>query len=448
MGNQTQARVLGAFISATGFDELPDWVVSKALDHSLDTLGVILAGLEAEECTLVRGMIAAEGGAADNTGLSPRNAALLRGVAAHAYELDDSGGCDHSGAVVWPAILSALSLCDRPVSGRDVLLAVVLGYDVGRRVLMGFGGYVPHNDGGWHSTGTCGVFAAAAAAARILGLTAAQTTAALGIAGSFASGTWAFIHDGSMNKRLHTGRAAEGGLTAALMARQGMTGAAHVFEDVWGGFYRTYGTGQVNPAALTGNLGVDWLIRDAAIKPYASCRDVHAGIDAIARIQARAPFTPDDVTGIEATLSPFLIGMVGGRDVATMPAAQMSLPYGIAAQVCFAAAGLDEYREERRMSPEIARLLDRIRIVRDDRVTASAKATVTLTLRDGRRIREKTAPSLGTPDNPMSREAVRAKYDQLLRRTLSPDRARDVADRVMALVTSEDARPLVQAVTP
>ena len=448
MGSLTQAQVLGAFVAEAKFDTLPDWAVTKAVDHTLDTLGVMLAGLGAEETLLVRQTIAAASGTGPDAPMSPRDAALVRGVAAHAYELDDSGGCDHSGAVVWPAILSALSLSDRPVSGREVLLAMVLGYDLGRRVLMGFGGYVAHNDAGWHSTGTCGVFGAAAAAARILGLDAAQTAAALGIAGSFASGTRAFIHDGAMNKRIHTGRTAESGLMAVLMARQGMTGAAHVFENVWGGFYRTYGHGPLSPEALTDRLGEDWLIRDAAIKPHACCRDTHAGIDAIARMQVRTPFAAQDVARIEATLSPFLIGMVGGRDVSSMPAAQMSLPYGMAAQICFGAAGLDEYAPERRKSRETARMLDLIDIIEDETVKASSAARVTLTLRDGRQFEERTTHALGTPGNPMSTRAVRAKFDQMAGRTLTQDRVRDVAACVLSLATCEDARQLVQALAP
>lgn len=448
MADPTQARILAEFVAGARYDLLPDRVVAKATDHALDTLGVMLAGLQAEETVLTRQMIDAANRPAIQDAVSPRDAALLRGIAAHAYELDDSGGCDHSGAVVWPAILSALSLSERPVPGREVLLAMVLGYDIGRRVLLGFGGYIPHNNAGWHSTGTCGVFASAAASARILGLDAAQTAASLGIAGSFAAGTWAFIHDGSMNKRLHTGRAAEGGLLAALMARQGISGAAHVFSDVWGGFYRTFGHDSTVASILTDGLGEDWLIRDAAIKPHACCRDVHAAIDAIARIQDREGISADEISRIEATLSPFLIGMVGGRDVSSMPAAQMSLPYGIAAQICYGAAGLAEYESKRRHAPETAAIMEMVEIVEDTAVQASSAASIVVITRDGRRIEEATTHQLGTPGNPMSAEAVRAKFDTLAGRAVPAPRVNDIAARVLALSACDDARPIVQALEP
>lgn len=131
--------------------------------------------------------------------------------------------------------MAAVSMKTEPVNGRELITAVVIGYDVSRRVLEACGGYSAHNGAGWHSTATCGVFGAAAASARIL-TDAAQTVSALGIAGSFSGGLWAFIHDGSQSKKLHSGRAAEGGLLAARFAQQGISGPKKLFEDVWGGF--------------------------------------------------------------------------------------------------------------------------------------------------------------------------------------------------------------------
>ena len=224
MLSASYAERIGAFIAGSVAQELPRAVVEKAKRHVLDTFGAALAGATSDEARATRAMLsAAEGGgpaAAWGTRLtlSPRNAALANGVAAHAFELDDTGGCDHSGAVVLPASVAALALASPPTTGMEFLLAVVLGYDIGRRVLEAFGGYQAHNGAGWHSTGTCGVFGAAAAACRILRLDPSQCVAAIGLAASFAGGLWAFIHDGSQAKRIHAGRAAEGGLLAALLA--------------------------------------------------------------------------------------------------------------------------------------------------------------------------------------------------------------------------------------
>src|SRR5262249_51494609 len=161
----------------------------------------------------------------------------------------------------------------RPVSGREVITAVVLGYDVARRVLDALGGYQAHNAAGWHSTGTCGVFGAAAAAARVLGFDEPKIATTLGLAGSFSGGLWAFIHHDAMAKRVHAGRAAEGGVLAALLARDGISGPARLFDDQWGGFLATFAPDTQDPAALTRDLARAWHIRRCAIKPYASCRD-------------------------------------------------------------------------------------------------------------------------------------------------------------------------------
>src|SRR5215203_1767497 len=295
---QTIAGRLGTFVADTTFEQLPREVVEKAKRHALDTFGAALVGATSEEAARAKeALLAMEGsGTAPIWGkcesVAPRNAALLNGIAAHAFELDDTGGCDHSGAVVLPAAVAALSLLDKPVSGRTFITAVVLGYDVGRRALEGFGGYRPHNEAGWHSTGTCGTFAAAAACASLLRLTPTQARSCLGLAASFSGGLWAFIHDGAMAKRVHAGRAAESGLLAALLARANMTGPTHVFEDVWGGFLKTYAHAPTDPDALLRDLGESWRIMRCAIKPYASCRDTHAAVDAIGRILAHRAVEP------------------------------------------------------------------------------------------------------------------------------------------------------------
>src|SRR5581483_1196884 len=123
-------------------------------------------------------------------------AAMVNGTAAHALELDDFGGCGHSGAVVLPVVLAFAGRGG--ISGKDALMAILAGYDLAARTLEGSGGYRPHNDKGWHSTGTCGSFGAAAAAARLLRLDAERFADALGIAGTFTGGIWAFLADGAM----------------------------------------------------------------------------------------------------------------------------------------------------------------------------------------------------------------------------------------------------------
>ncbi|MGO4431451.1 MmgE/PrpD family protein, partial [Streptomyces sp. MCAF7] len=111
-----------------------------------------------------------------------------------------------------------------------------------------------------------------------------RTAHALALAGSLSGGIWAFVHDGAMSKRLHAGRAAEAGVTAALLAAHGVTGPAQVFADVWGGFLRTYAPTSAEPAALTAGLGREWRISRCSLKPYASCRSTHSAVDAVGAV--------------------------------------------------------------------------------------------------------------------------------------------------------------------
>jgi 2-methylcitrate dehydratase PrpD len=440
---------LGALVAETSFADLPAEVADKAKRHILDTLGAGLAGATSEEAR--RSLTALR--ATDGEGpaivwgtrrkLSPRNAALINGTAAHAFELDDTGGCDHSGAVVLPAALAALDITRRAVSGAEFVVAVVLGYDVARRVLEGFGGYAAHNEPGWHSTGTCGTFGAAAAAARILGLDTGRCATAITTAASFSSGLWAFIHDGAMTKRLHAGRAAEGGLLAAQLAAADITGPARVFDNVWGGFFRTFAHRPPTPAAFTRDLGTDWRIRNAAIKPYASCRDTHAAVDATRRVLARYTLRPGDIAKVSVRANAFLNGMVGGRECATLPAAQMSLPYAVAAAIVLGTNGLSAYTAERRRDPALLGMLGRVQMVIDQSVESSARSSLTFHLRDGRALEEATAIPLGAPQNPLDDAGLIAKFDELAGLVLDADVCKRLSTALLGLNKIEDARELL-----
>ncbi|MGU7768967.1 MmgE/PrpD family protein [Burkholderia sp. MR1-5-21] len=447
---QTRAMRLAAFVAQTPADTLPDDVVAKAKRHVLDTFGAALAGASAVETRSARALT----GAAERGGTllwgtrraaGARDAAFVNGIAAHALELDDSGGCDHSGAVVLPAALAALACAARPVTGRECLAAIVLGYDVGRRVLEAAGGYSAHNGAGWHSTLSCGVFGAAAASARMLGLDATRTRDALGHAASFAGGLWGFIHDGSQTKRLHAGRAAEGGVLAALLAREGVSGPAHVFDDVWGGFFSTFAAQSRAHDALTDGLGANWKLMRCSIKPHASCRSAHAAVDATLQLAGGRRYDADGIERISVRASGFVVRMCGGRDLSTLSAAQMSLPYAVAAALVFGDTGLDAYRAERRTDPRIARMLARIEIDADPALGDLDEPTVTLHAKGAAPASRHVPIPLGDPRNPLADDALLAKYRALSGPALGQAHADALADACLSLERLPDARVLQDA---
>ncbi|VWB21098.1 MmgE/PrpD family protein [Burkholderia lata] len=444
---QTRATRLAAFVAQTAADALPEEVVAKARRHVLDTFGAALAGTSAVETQSARALTGdtAHGGASlwgTRRSAGARDAAFVNGIAAHALELDDSGGCDHSGAVVLPAVLAALSSAGRAVTGRECVAAIVLGYDVGRRVLEAAGGYSAHNGAGWHSTLSCGVFGAAAASARVLGLDAARTRDALGHAASFSGGLWSFIHDGSQTKRLHAGRAAEGGVLAALLAREGVSGPARVFDDVWGGFLNTFAAQSRVPDALTDGLGEHWKLMRCSIKPHASCRSAHAAVDAALQLADGRTFDAGEIERVVVRASAFVARMCGGRDLSTLSSAQMSLPYAVAAALAFGDTGLGVYRDDRRTDPRVTALLARIEVDVDPALGDLDEPTVILHRANGIRESRHVPIALGDPRNPLSDAALLAKFRELAGMALGPAQVEALGDVCLSLDRQADARVL------
>ncbi|AMM13970.1 2-methylcitrate dehydratase [Burkholderia sp. PAMC 28687] len=448
-GKSTLSQRLAGFVAETSGETLPAAVVHKAKRHILDTLGVSLGGATAVEARSVRalmslgskGEIRAWG---TSQSFNARDAAFVNGVAAHALELDDAGGCDHSGAVVLPAAFAALACTDRAVSGREFLTAVVLGYDVGRRVLEACGGYSPHNNYGWHSTMTCGAFGAAAASARLLGLDAIQTAAALGHAGSFSGGLWGFIHDASQTKRMHTGRAAEGGLLAALLARQGVSGPTQIFEDVWGGFFNAFARETQQPEALLADIGVVWKLMRCSIKPHAACRSTHAAIDATLELLQGRAADLDKLTGVHVSLSAFVNQMCGGRDLNTLASAQMSLPYAIATALVNGQAGIGAYLDAQRHDPRIAAAMRRITLEIDPAMSDLDEPVITLAISDTEPRSRRVDIPLGDPRNPVSDAALVAKFRALAGMTIPEASVDALETALLDLDTLADVRTLTQ----
>ncbi|WP_445178303.1 MmgE/PrpD family protein [Pseudomonas sp. McL0111] len=451
MTDQGRMQRLAGFCVETRFEQLPPALVEQAKRHILDTFGAALAGADSAVAIQARRVLVGEPGTALVWGTSNRvgagQAALLNGIAAHALELDDTGGCDHSGAVVLPALMAAVAMVDKPVSGRELLTALVIGYEVGRRVLEACGGYSAHNGAGWHSTATCGVFGAAAACARIFGLDAPQTVSALGIAGSFSGGLWAFIHDGSQSKKLHSGRAAEGGLLAARFAREGISGPAKLFDDVWGGFLKTLASATARPQALDADLGVVWKLARCSIKPYAACRGTHSAIDALGLLLQQLQVDAGQVEDVAVSLCGFLQDMCGGRDIDSLAAAQMSLPYALAARLVHGHCGLEAYDEAARLDPRIGQWLTRIRLEVDPQLSEDGEPWVHLRTVDGRKASMCVEVPLGAPGNPLSDVALETKFFSLALRVLSREKAEALLEHLWRLETLDSVGDLDRCLT-
>jgi 2-methylcitrate dehydratase PrpD len=187
---------------------------------------------------------------------------------------------------------------------------------------------------------------------------------------------------------------------------------------------------------------------NCAIKPYASCRDTHAAIDAIDRLVRAHQITPQEVKEVHIRLNTFLSGMVGGRDVSTLPAAQMSLPYAVSARLCLGQASLQSYSDENRQSQQLRAMINRVIIDIDDSVQASFSSDVSIVTTDNRILKEPTSVALGAPTNPLTQDALIEKFMALARYVLSDEQSLRLAVTLQSLDTLEDSADLLRLLEP
>jgi 2-methylcitrate dehydratase PrpD len=445
------ARRLAERVVAMRDDRLPREVLARAHVLLADYLGVTLGGAPAESSVVLRrGLASLEaGGDATVIGtrerLSAPHAALANGAAAHALELDDThqGGSIHLGASVFSAALAAAELAG--ASGERVLRAAVGGYEVAARLAMALGA-AAHYRRGFHPTGTCGAFGAAAAAGSVRGLDAATIASALGVAGSQAAGSMEFLHDGAWTKRLHPGWSAAAGLHAAALAGAGFRAPATIFEGRFG-FLNAYSDAP-DAAAVAAADGYE-LCR-TGVKPHACCRYMQGPIDAVLALRAEHRIAPDDVEAVEVGMLAAGVAIVcepaaRKRRPESVVDAQFSLPFGIAIALVDGAAGPEEFSPGRLGDPRLLHVMDRVAAVPDPALDAvfprAWPAWVRLTLRGGRRLEARVEHPRGDPENFPSPEELDTKVRRLAARALSgPD-----IERLLTAWRSFPAAPNVRA---
>ncbi|MGH8638220.1 MAG: MmgE/PrpD family protein, partial [Burkholderiales bacterium] len=317
-------------------------------------------------------------------------------------------------------------------AGRDVITAMVAGYEVGTRV--GNAATMSLFLRGFHPQGTSGVFVAAATAGRMLGLDPGEMQHTLGIAGSQAGGLMA-AQEGAMVKRFHSGRAAQSGVYSALLASRGFTGIEDVLEAAYGGYLVTH-SDQPAPQKLTAGLGTTWETMNVGYKPYAAVTSIHTALDALATIMRDNNLSADDIAEIEASLSQATyVHCAWEYKAQGVTAAPMNLYYGLAMIALDGAAFVDQYREERLRDPRVLDLVPRIKARIDPEIEAMGAqfrhaARVRVTTRDGRTLNAELLNRRGAAENPLEPEDIEHKFRQVVRSCLAPAHV----ERVVALV--------------
>jgi 2-methylcitrate dehydratase PrpD len=309
-----------------------------------------------------------------------------------------------------------------------------------------------HYDRGFHPTATCGAFGAAAAASRVFGLDADGVASALGIALSQTAGSLQFLANGAWTKRFQVGWAAMSGLAAATLARDGFKGAADALEGRLG-FLRAYAPSPAPERALQG-LGRDFELMATAVKPYPSCRYGHAGIDAALALRAEHALRAEEIESVTLGLSKAGMLLIGEpREKKANPEnvvdGQFSGPFVIAAALATGAMGWDSYRLLH--DPAVRGLLPKIRCEQDAEIEAELPANLSanLTVRArGAVFRRKVVVPKGEPTDFLTEPELRAKFAGLTEAVLGAERARQLADAVLAIDRTRDVAALMRLAAP
>jgi 2-methylcitrate dehydratase PrpD len=441
-------RKLAQFVAELSYDDLPDAVIERTKLLILDITGIMIRarhdaestpsmiaaigrlGLDAGDCSVI----------GDGRRYAPTAAALANGTLAHSLDFDDThaAGSLHSSAPIVPAALAAAEMTG--ASGKDLIAACVAGYEVQIRLALALNPS-DHYDRGFHPTATCGVFGAAAAAAKLLGLDVSRVEHAFGLALSQAAGSMQFLADGAWTKRSHVGQAASNGLICATLAAEGFKGPAEAIEGKWG-FLAAYAPNPDESKATAG-LGSHWETLRLAVKPYPSCRYSHAAMDGLIDLQRAHGFTADDVEEVEIGLPETGYKIIGEPAAAkvsptSVVEGQFSMPFCAAVALREGGLAWDDYARYIDDS-DTAALCKRVETVVDPRAQAAFPANMAAAVRVRTRDSEyRTFVEVpkGEPDNFMSQAEFKSKFDGLCAPYLDDNRRTRLADALLAL---EDA---------
>jgi len=430
-------RDLARFSSRLQFQQIPFEVVERIKLSILDTVGVCLHGATLPWTRIVRDMVEAEAakpvaaifGSGRKTSVA--GAALVNSTAGHAFELDDihKESIIHPGSLALPVAL-ALAEAKGGVRGRDLVTAMISGYEVGARV--GNAATVRLLLNGWHPQGTSGAFTAAATAARMLDLDEEKTLHAFGIVGSQAGGLMA-SQEGAMVKRLHSGRAAQSGVYAAQLASRGFTGITDVLEASYGGYLATHSDRPV-PEKIVAGLGTTWETLNVGYKAYAAVTSIHSALDALAQIMREQELSAHDIAKVDAAVSEATyIHCTWEYKAQGVTAAQMNLYYGLSMIALEGTAFVEQYSEDRLRDPRVLDFIPRIRARIDPEIDARGAAfrhaaRIAVETRDGRTFLREILTRRGSAENPLRQDEIVHKFREITRACMTPSDARRVVE--------------------
>jgi 2-methylcitrate dehydratase PrpD len=434
------------FVARFTLADVPERVVHATKALLIDWLGSALAGKGAPQVEAISAFARAMGPADGPSTIvpsrgrtSPYFAAMINAAASHVVEQDDvhNGSVFHPATVVFPAVLAVAEADGK--SGKEILAASIAGYEVGIRVgeFLGRSHYEV-----FHTTGTAGTIAVAAAVGKLLGLDAVRLNHALGSAGTQAAGLWEFLRDAADSKQLHTAKAAADGMLAAYLARDGFKGASRILEGAQGlaaGMSR-----DADPAKLTDRLGERWATEETSYKWHASCRHTHPAADALQVLLAREKLAAGDVAEVIAEVHQGAIDVLGPVvDPKTVHQAKFSMGSVLGLIAVHGAADLDAFEQHALTDARVADFRAKVRMVLDEEVDRLYPARwvgkVRVRTADGREFSARVDEPKGDPGNTLTREELEGKAIRLagFRDGATPDEMRVLIDRIWSMDSAQ-----------
>lgn len=435
-------KELAQYMARTSYGDLPGEVKEMAKLCLLDWLGVTLGGVQEDLSPILQKLAVGMGGEKQasiiGAGLKTNVllAALVNGSMSHALDFDDAhaGSFAHPTVTVAPAVLAVGEY--KKVSGRDLITAFVLGFEVETRIGLAAGRV--HYDKGWHATSTTGRFGGAAGAAKLLGLDEGQLVNAFGIAGTQTGGVRQVF--GTMCKPFHAGKAAMDGVLAAYLAGMGFTSSDSIVEGKFG--FLDIFSPEPKAEKATEGLGRDYTITSVGFKPYASCAGTHTVIDAMRDIRSSEKLSAEDVKEIDLELAKLSLDAAGIVEPRTALEGKFSVYHCAALALLEGEAGEDKFTDEKANDPVIVGLRKKVkaRLNPEFQLLDTKVAVVT---NDGRRIERFLRIPKGQPQNKMTVPEMEEKFRGLASLILPRENIDRLVEKIYRLEEINDVCEII-----
>ncbi len=436
------SRTLAAYIVESRFDDLPDAVRHEAARALVNWVGCAIGGARHETVDRALAALSAFFGA-PQAGILGRperadilSAALINGISSSVLDFDDTLGQLHPSPPVLPALLALAEW--RGASGEDLVLALVLGVEAACRIALSV--TPEHYDAGWHLTGTAGIFGAATASGKLLGLDERQMTWAIGIAATKSAGVREMF--GSMCKSLHPGRAAQNGLSAALLASRDFTSSLRPIEAPRG-FGHVLST-KFDPGPITDGLGAHFQLLSNTYKPYACGLVVQAAIDGCIELRREHRLAPEAIERIDLGVCPIVMEVTANPCPLTGLEGKFSVFHAAAVATILGSAGEAQFSDGCVRDPRVVSLRERVTATPDPGLSMT-EARVAIHLTDGRIVSRHVEHALGTLGRPMSDADLETKFRSQTEHLLGPAQRDELLRLCWSVATLKDAGAVARA---